>query len=84
MIAALPRRMRFNGDWVDRGRHQMEVMLLILSLKKLGARIWRVDLRSPTPWPGRVGPWLGALLMLSHAQAEDYAPKECLAQQGQS
>ncbi|CAJ1442137.1 unnamed protein product [Effrenium voratum] len=23
----------FNGDWVDRGRHQMEVMLLILSLK---------------------------------------------------
>eukprot|EP00913_Durusdinium_trenchii_P001898 g1757.t1 len=26
----------FNGDWVDRGRHQLEVMLLILSLKKLG------------------------------------------------
>lgn len=23
----------FNGDWVDRGRHQLEVMLLILSLK---------------------------------------------------
>ena len=28
-------RSRFNGDWVDRGRHQLEVMLLILSLKKL-------------------------------------------------
>ena len=26
---------RFNGDWVDRGRHQLEVMLLILSLKNL-------------------------------------------------
>ena len=26
---------RFNGDWVDRGRHQLEVMLLILSLKTL-------------------------------------------------
>eukprot|EP00435_Cladocopium_sp_Y103_P048757 s226_g14.t1 len=25
----------FNGDWVDRGRHQLEVMLLILSLKNL-------------------------------------------------
>lgn len=23
----------FNGDWVDRGRHQLEVMVLILSLK---------------------------------------------------
>ena len=28
-------QLRFNGDWVDRGRHQLEVMLLILSLKKL-------------------------------------------------